>query len=322
MTVNEKKVKIIFLVRDLIFNAGILLALALGGCCAFLLWQTGIVPGLVFLAVIALVARYFYWALTQSLVVDRPEDSGKITAAEECSEEAVQKCAAAVEFLRVQSGWKVLPTFYMFKAFPLLPSGAAGGKVFGKMFGYVMLEERAALELETEELAGMLAHEMTHFESCDSLKGIVFNVISFAALLSLPLVFLAGFLAGAAPGLGVLSLMLLTGVTAAALKNLWVYFAEYAADAGSAHLTGSPEYFRSGLDKLSHFELQPEIQAKFDNLQREIESGRKSRSFALLAVVFLIVLVNVVVPVAMFLMGNFAHPAAEKRYRALEGLGR
>ncbi len=306
-----------FLTRDLLHIGASLLSLGLWSLSVSLLLEAGIVPGAVLVIVTALVLRQFYRALTSTLTVDRPEDSGKITSRADCDQEVVTKCATAVEFLRRQSGPKLLPTFHLYRLMAISSCSASGGKLLGRMFGCVMVEERLALELETGELAAVLAHEMEHFESCDSLKGVLFSVISIAALIALPLAWLVGFLAGSAPSATALGVMLLTCFAVAALKNLWIYFAEYAADAGSVRLIGSPADLRSGLDKIRNFGLQPEIQSALYSQQKEIESGGYSRSFAVVKA-----MMRIMVPVVMFLMVNFLHPSLEKRYRALESFGR
>src|SRR5438094_891089 len=112
--------------------------------------------------------------------------------------------------------------------------------------------------LDQEEIEGVLAHELTHIANRDVL---VMTVASFFAMLA-ALLTRFGLYAGMFSGnrdnnnsvpvwLIILVVSMVTYVISWVLIRTLSRYREYAADRGSALITGAPEYLMSALQKIS-----------------------------------------------------------------------
>jgi heat shock protein HtpX len=116
--------------------------------------------------------------------------------------------------------------------------------------------------LEPKEIEGVLAHELTHIANRDVL---VMTVASFFAMLA-ALLTRFGLYAGMFGGFGgnrdsnnnsipvwliVVLVSMVTYVVSWVLIRTISRYREYAADRGSALITGAPEYLMSALQKIS-----------------------------------------------------------------------
>ena len=111
--------------------------------------------------------------------------------------------------------------------------------------------------LSTEELAGVLAHELTHIRNRDTLTqavaGTLAGAITFAGRI-LTFGALYGPITrdtrrGSNP-LGILFLIVLAPITASLIQFAISRTREFAADVGSAEITGNPTALASALEKL------------------------------------------------------------------------
>jgi heat shock protein HtpX len=168
--------------------------------------------------------------------------------------------------------------------------------------------------LEPKEVEGVLAHELSHIANRDVL---VMTVASFFAMLA-GLLTRFGLYAGMFGGYGdrrdnnnnvpVWLIVLLVSVVTYFLSQLLILaisrYREYAADRGSALITGAPEYLMSALQKIASRMTQiPQRDL------REVETMNA----------FFIVPTNLRTSAAQLFM---THPPLEKRLAALEKIAR
>jgi heat shock protein HtpX len=168
--------------------------------------------------------------------------------------------------------------------------------------------------LDEREIEGVLAHELTHIANRDVL---VMTVASFFAMLAAMLTRF-GFYAGMFGGFGggrdnnnsVPVWLIVTLVSVATYFLSWILirtisrYREYAADRGSAVITGAPEYLMSALQKISsQMTLIPQRDL------REVEGMNA----------FFIIPTRVKKATSELFMD---HPPLEKRLAALERIAR
>jgi heat shock protein HtpX len=169
--------------------------------------------------------------------------------------------------------------------------------------------------LDKEEIEGVLAHELSHVANRDVL---VMTVASFFAMLA-ALLTRFGLYAGMFGGFGgnrnnnnnstpvwliVLAVSVLTYVISFVLIRTISRYREYAADRGSALITGAPEHLMSALQKISS-----QIAVIPDRDLREV-AGMNA---------FFIIPTSIKQRTAEIFMD---HPPLEKRLAALEKIAR
>jgi heat shock protein HtpX len=142
-----------------------------------------------------------------------------------------------------------------------VPNAFATGR--NKKHAVVAVTSGLMRRLEPKEVEGVLAHELTHIANRDVL---VMTVASFFAMLA-ALLTRFGLYAGMFGGFGdrrdsnnnnqvpiwliVLAVSILTYAISYILIRTLSRYREYAADRGSALITGAPEYLMSALQKIS-----------------------------------------------------------------------
>jgi heat shock protein HtpX len=141
-----------------------------------------------------------------------------------------------------------------------VPNAFATGR--NQKHAVVAVTEGLMNRLEPKEIEGVLAHELTHIANRDVL---VMTVASFFAMLA-ALLTRFGLYAGMFGGFGgrnnnnnnavpvwliVVAVSMITYVVSWVLIRTISRYREYAADRGSALITGAPEYLMSALQKIS-----------------------------------------------------------------------
>lgn len=122
---------------------------------------------------------------------------------------------------------------------------------------------RGLLDLMSdEEIEGVLAHEMSHIKNYDILTGTIAAVFSGAIAM---LANTARYNVNARQnqrngGLGTLLAVILMPIAATIIRLAVSRTREFEADAGSAHLTGHPEYLISALEKLDGYSKNYQMQ--------------------------------------------------------------
>jgi heat shock protein HtpX len=121
----------------------------------------------------------------------------------------------------------------------------------------VAVTEGILQQLSTDELEGVLAHELTHVKNRDTLTSAVAGTLA-GALVFLARILSFGALYGPVTrdnrqggnGLGALLLILVAPIAATLIQLAISRTREFSADAGSASITGNPQALASALEKL------------------------------------------------------------------------
>ncbi len=149
-----------------------------------------------------------------------------------------------------------IPTPRVFISPHKSPNAFATGR--NPSHGIVCLTQGLVQNLDDNELKGVIAHELAHIKHYDilihmiaaTLAGIVSSV---AYILRFSLIFAGGRKRGLGNIIGSLALLILAPLVAALIQLAISRSREYAADIGSAQITGNPMYLANALAKISQY---------------------------------------------------------------------
>jgi heat shock protein HtpX len=206
--------------------------------------------GLVLMVVIVIGLAFFQYFTSDKLAL--AASGAKIVDQEQAPElhAMVERLAAMADLPKPRVA--IVPTD--------VPNAFATGR--NQKHAVVAVTEGLMNRLEPKEIEGVLAHELTHIANRDVL---VMTVASFFAMLA-ALLTRFGLYAGMFGGFGgnrdsnnnsvpvwliVVAVSMVTYVVSWVLIRTISRYREYAADRGSALITGAPEYLMSALQKIS-----------------------------------------------------------------------